>query len=185
MNQISRLENQFWARADRHLLRFGCDFASFVPATAKGCWLYDAAGRRMLDFTSGQMSAILGHCHPEIVETIHEASGRLDHLFSGMVSDPVVDLAERLAAQAPGLPKAMLLSTGGESNEAAIKLAKTVTGKWEIVTFTRSYHGVTAGAAAATFKVGRTGVGPLAPGYFAIPAPNAYKPRFPGVGLAQ
>jgi len=75
----------------------------------------------------------------------------------------------------------MLLSTGSESNEAAIKLAKTVTGKWEIVTFTKSYHGVTAGSAAATFKVGRTGVGPMAPGYFAIPAPNAYKPRFPGL----
>jgi 2,2-dialkylglycine decarboxylase (pyruvate) len=75
----------------------------------------------------------------------------------------------------------MLLSTGGEANEAAIKLAKTVTGKWEIVTFTRSYHGVTAGSAAATFKVGRTGIGPLAPGYFAIPAPNAYRPRFAGV----
>jgi 2,2-dialkylglycine decarboxylase (pyruvate) len=75
----------------------------------------------------------------------------------------------------------MFLSTGGEANEAAIKLAKTVTGKWEIVTFTKSYHGVTAGSAAATFKIGRTGVGPLAPGYYAIPAPNAYKPRFPGV----
>ena len=73
----------------------------------------------------------------------------------------------------------MLLSTGGEANEAAIKLAKTVTGKWEIVTFTKSYHGVTAGSAAATFKVGRTGVGPLAPGYYAIPAPNAYRRAFP------
>ena len=90
-------------------------------------------------------------------------------------------LAERLSAQQPELSKTMFLSTGGEANEAAIKLAKTVTGKWEIVTFTKSYHGVTAGSAAATFKVGRTGVGPMAPGYYAIPAPNAYKPRFPGV----
>ena len=135
----------------------------------------------MLDFTSGQMSAILGHSHAEVVATLREAAGTLDHLFSAMVSEPVVALAEMLAAQVPALPKVMLLSTGGESNEAAIKLAKTVTGKWEIVTFTKSYHGVTAGAAAATFKIGRGGVGPLAPGYFAIPAPNAYKPRFPGV----
>ena len=168
-------------RADRHLLRFGCDFARFVPVRASGCYLYDASGARMLDFTSGQMSAILGHSHPEIVATVRHASGTLDHLYSAMVSEPVVDLAEALAKQAPDLSKVMLLSTGGEANEAAIKLAKTVTGKWEIVTFTKSYHGVTAGSAAATFKVGRRGLGPLAPGYFAIPAPNAYRPRFAGV----
>jgi 2,2-dialkylglycine decarboxylase (pyruvate) len=168
-------------RADRHLLRFGCDFARFVPVRASGCYLYDASGARMLDFTSGQMSAILGHSHPEIAATIQQAAGTLDHLYSAMVSEPVVGLAEELAKQAPELSKVMLLSTGGEANEAAIKLAKTVTGKWEIVTFTKSYHGVTAGSAAATFKVGRTGIGPLAPGYFAIPAPNAYRPRFAGV----
>jgi 2,2-dialkylglycine decarboxylase (pyruvate) len=173
--------NDVRRRADRHLLRFGCDFARFVPVRASGCYLYDASGARMLDFTSGQMSAILGHSHPEIVATIRHAAGTLDHLYSAMVSEPVVDLAEALAKQAPDLSKVMLLSTGGEANEAAIKLAKTVTGKWEIVTFTKSYHGVTAGSAAATFKVGRRGLGPLAPGYFAIPAPNAYRPRFAGV----
>jgi 2,2-dialkylglycine decarboxylase (pyruvate) len=173
--------NDVRARADRHLLRYGCDFARFVPVRASGCYLYDASGARMLDFTSGQMSAILGHSHPEIVATIRQAAGTLDHLYSAMVSEPVVGLAEALAKQAPDLSKVMLLSTGGEANEAAIKLAKTVTGKWEIVTFTKSYHGVTAGSAAATFKVGRTGIGPLAPGYFAIPAPNAYRPRFAGV----
>jgi 2,2-dialkylglycine decarboxylase (pyruvate) len=173
--------NDVRARANRHLLRFGCDFERFVPVRASGCYLYDANGARMLDFTSGQMSAILGHSHPEIVATIRHAAGTLDHLYSAMVSEPVVGLAEELTKQAPDLSKVMLLSTGGEANEAAIKLAKTVTGKWEIVTFTKSYHGVTAGSAAATFKVGRRGVGPLAPGYFAIPAPNAYRPRFAGV----
>lgn len=175
------MNSAFKARAAKHLLHYGCEFANFVPVRASGCWLYDASGARMLDFTSGQMSSILGHSHPEVLATIREAAGRLDHLFSAMISEPVVGLAEKLAEQAPQLPKSMFLSTGGEANEAAIKLAKTVTGKWEIVTFTKSYHGVTAGSAAATFKIGRTGVGPLAPGYYAIPAPNAYKPRFPGV----
>ena len=172
-------------RADRHLLHYGCDFARFVPVRAEGCWLYDAGGHKMLDFTSGQMSSILGHSHPEIHATVKQASGTLDHLFSAMISEPVVALAEQLSAEQPELSKTMFLSTGGEANECAIKLAKTVTGKWEIVTFTKSYHGVTAGSAAATFKVGRQGVGPLAPGYYAIPAPNAYKPRFAGVGWKQ
>lgn len=177
--------SNFEARANRHLLRYGCDFAKFVPARAEGSWLYDAAGQRMLDFTSGQMSSILGHCHPEVVATLRAAAGTLDHLFSAMISEPVVGLAEKLAEQVPELPRVMLLSTGGESNEAAIKLAKTVTGKWEIVAFSKSYHGVTAGAAAATFKIGRGGVGPLPAGYYAIPAPNAYRPRFVGVDWRQ
>lgn len=179
--ESSGLNSAFVARANRTLLHFGCEFADFVPVRASGCWLYDAEGNKMLDFTSGQMSSILGHSHPEIHATLSRASGTLDHLFSAMVSEPVVALAEKLSAQQPELSRTMFLSTGGEANEAAIKLAKTVTGKWEIVTFTKSYHGVTAGSAAATFKVGRQGVGPLAPGYYAIPAPNAYKPRFPGV----
>ncbi len=172
-------------RANRHLLHYGCDFARFVPVRAEGCWLYDAGGNKMLDFTSGQMSSILGHSHPEIHATVKQASGTLDHLFSAMISEPVVALAEQLSAEQPELSKTMFLSTGGEANECAIKLAKTVTGKWEIVTFTKSYHGVTAGSAAATFKVGRQGVGPLAPGYYAIPAPNAFKPRFAGVSWKQ
>src|SRR3954467_11115972 len=108
----------FWVHADRHMLRYGTDFVRFVPVRAAGASLYDAAGRRLLDFTSGQMSAILGHAHPEIVATIAEAAGQLDHLYSGMLSAPVVDLARALAELVPDLPRVMFLSTGGESNEA-------------------------------------------------------------------
>jgi 2,2-dialkylglycine decarboxylase (pyruvate) len=143
-------EGGFWQRARRHMLGYGGDFVPFVPARAEGSFLYDAAGRKVLDFTSGQMSAILGHSHPEIVAIVREQIGRLDHLFSSMLSEPVVALAERLAGLVPDLPRAMLLSTGGEANEAAIRLAKLVTGKWEIVGFAQSWHGMTGGAAASS-----------------------------------
>lgn len=175
----------FWARARRHLLEYGGEFVPFVPARAEGAFLYDKAGRQVLDFTSGQMSAILGHSHPEIVAVLREQAGVLDHLFSSMASAPVVDLAEGLARLVPELPKVMLLSTGGEANEAAIRLAKLVTGKWEVVAFAQSWHGMTGGAAAATYKAGRRGIGPMAVGNFAIPAPNAYCPRFPGISWQQ
>jgi 2,2-dialkylglycine decarboxylase (pyruvate) len=175
----------FWQRARRHMLGYGGAFVPFVPARAEGSFLYDAAGRRVLDFTSGQMSAILGHSHPEIVAAVREQVGRLDHLFSSMLSEPVVALAERLAGLVPDLPRVMLLSTGGEANEAAIRLAKLVTGRWEVVGFAQSWHGMTGGAAAATYKAGRRGIGPLLPGNFAIPAPNAYRPRFAGVSWRQ
>ena len=174
-------DTEFWTRARRHLLKYGGEFVDFVPVRAEGAFLYDASGRRVLDFTSGQMSAVLGHSHPEIVATVRDGIGQLDHLFSSMLSRPVVDLAEALARLAPQLPKVMLLSTGGEANEAAIKLAKLVTGGWEVVGFAQSWHGMTGAAASATYKAGRHGYGPMATGSFAIPAPNAYRPRFRGV----
>ncbi len=163
------------------MLRYGGHFVPFVPVRAAGSFLYDEAGRKVLDFTSGQMSAILGHAHPEISEAMAKASLTLDHLFSSMLSAPVVDLAEALARHVPGLPKVMLLSTGGEANEAAIKIAKLVTGGWEVVGFAQSWHGMTGGAAAATYKAGRRGYGPAAAGSFAIPAPLPFRPRFAGV----
>jgi 2,2-dialkylglycine decarboxylase (pyruvate) len=178
-------DSVFWSRARRHVLRYGGDFVPFVPERAEGAFLYDSTGRRVLDFTSGQMSAILGHSHPEIVATVRDAVGRLDHLFSSMLSAPVVDLCEALAQHAPDLPKVMLLTTGAESNEAAIRLAKLVTGKWEVVGFAQSWHGMTGAAASATYSAGRRGIGPLSPGSFAIPAPRSYRPRFASVTWQQ
>ena len=182
---VAPSDTAFWARANRHMLNFGGHFVPFVATQAQGSFVFDAAGRRVLDFTSGQMSAILGHCHPEIVDTVRDAIGRLDHLFSSMLCPPVVDLAEALARLMPELPKVMLLSTGGEANEAAIKIAKLVTGGWEVVGFAQSWHGMTGGAASATYKAGRRGYGPAAAGSFAIPAPNAFRPRFPGIAWQE
>src|SRR5690606_25261734 len=72
----------------------------------------------------------------------------------------------------------LLLSTGAESNEAAIRMAKLVTGKHEIVAFSKSWHGMTGAAASATYSAGRKGYGPATVGSFAIPAPNSFRPRF-------
>ncbi|MGV2915894.1 aspartate aminotransferase family protein [Streptomyces alfalfae] len=166
-----------WAEADRHLVRYGGGFTPEIIERAAGSFVFTAAGRRVLDFTSGQMSAILGHSHPAIVATVQRQIADLDHLYSGMLSRPVVDLARRLAESLPTpLEKTLLLTTGAESNEAAIRMAKLVTGKHEIVSFARSWHGMTQAAASATYSAGRKGYGPGAPGNFAIPVPNTYRP---------
>lgn len=163
----------FWDDVDRHLVRYGGTFTREIIDSASGSFLFTEDGRRVLDFTSGQMSAILGHSHPRIVETVRRQIANLDHLFSGMLSRPVVDLARRLAATLPpSLSKVQLLTTGAESNEAALRMAKLVTGKYEVVSFARSWHGMTAAAAAATYSAGRKGYGPATPGNFAIPAPS-------------
>lgn len=169
----------FWSDAERHLVRYGSAFTPEIIERASGSHVFTAEGRKILDFTSGQMSAILGHSHPRIVETVRKQIGTLDHLYSGMLSRPVVDLARRLAETLPdGLEKALLLTTGAESNEAAVRMAKLVTGKHEIVSFARSWHGMTQAAASATYSAGRKGYGPGAPGNFAIPVPNPYRPDF-------
>jgi len=171
-------EPAFWASARKHLTRYGPSFESIIVERAEGSFVYDADGRGILDFTSGQMSAVLGHTHPDIVATVERQMRSVAHLFSGMLSRPVVDLASRLAALAPGLDRVQLLTTGAESNEAAIRMAKLVTGGHEVVAFAQSWHGMTGAAASATYSAGRRGYGPAAAGSFVIPAPNSYRPRF-------
>lgn len=168
----------FWAAARKHLIRYGPSFESVIIERAEGSFVYDADGRAILDFTSGQMSAVLGHTHPDIVATVDRQMKAVAHLFSGMLSRPVVELASRLAALAPGLDRVQLLTTGAESNEAAIRMAKLVTGGHEVVAFAQSWHGMTGAAASATYSAGRRGYGPATAGSLVIPAPNAYRPRF-------
>ena len=153
------------------------EFSPDVIARAEGSSVFTEDGRELLDFTSGQMSAILGHSHLEIVATVREQVGRLDHLYSGMLSRPVIDLARRLAATLPEpLEKAMLLTTGAESNEAALRMAKLVTGRYEVVSFARSWHGMTQGAANATYVAGRAGYGPPPPATSPCPSPTGSGP---------
>ncbi|CAK7261782.1 MULTISPECIES: aspartate aminotransferase family protein [unclassified Shinella] len=171
-------KNSFWSDVSDHVMRYGPVFERRIIQRAEGSFVYDTDGAAILDFTSGQMSSLLGHSHPDVVRVVRDQIGRLDHLFSGMLSSPVVDLCARLGRMVPGLEKAMLLSTGGEANEAAIRLAKCVTGKHEIVAFSKSWHGMTGSAASATYSAARKGYGPAAVGSFAIPAPQAYRPRF-------
>jgi 2,2-dialkylglycine decarboxylase (pyruvate) len=170
---------QFWRDADEHIVRYGASFVPRIIERAKGSYVYDENGAAILDFTSGQMSAVLGHGHPDIVATVSTAAATLDHLYSGMLSGPVVDLAKALSATLPpALHKVLLLSTGAESNEAAIKMAKLYTGRYEVVSFDRSWHGMTSGAASATFSAGRRGYGPPMPGNLTLPTPNAFRSPF-------
>ncbi len=170
---------RFWQDAKQHVARYGASFVPRIITRAAGSYVYDADGEAILDFTSGQMSSVLGHAHPDIVATVSDSAANLDHLFSGMLSVPMVDLARTLAATLPDpLSKVLLLTTGAESNEAAIKMAKLYTGCFEIVSFDRSWHGMTSGAASATFSAGRRGYGPPLPGNLTLPTPNAYRSPF-------
>ena len=167
--------------ASSHLLLYAppSTFSPMIITRTSGTKVYTSDGHEILDWTSGQMSCLIGHGHPEIVETLTHHAKHLDHLFSGFTSPPVVALADKLATVLPdGLDRSMFLSTGGESNDAAIRLAKVVTGKWEIVGLSCSWHGMTGAANAAQYWFGRSGHGPTMPGNLALPAPNTYRSVF-------
>jgi 2,2-dialkylglycine decarboxylase (pyruvate) len=163
------------ARA-RLLVRYGGDFVDGVVRRASGSFVEMADGQRVLDFTAGQICATVGHNHPRVVAAIEGACRDVIHLNSWMLSEPVLALADRLVGTVPDpLRRVMLLSTGGEGIEAALRMAKISSGRFEVISLLRSWHGVTAGAAAVTYASGRRGYGPATPGTFALPAPYAYR----------
>ncbi|MCF2531639.1 aspartate aminotransferase family protein [Yinghuangia soli] len=163
------------ARAEL-MVRYAGEFWPEVIARSSGSWLETTEGRRILDFTSGQICATIGHSHPRITEAIERALRETVHLNSRMLAPPVLDLAEALVGMTPeGLDRVLLLSTGGEANEAALRMAKTVTGGFEVLGLTRSWHGMTAGSQGSTYSAGRRGHGPTVPGTYALPAPYAYR----------
>jgi 2,2-dialkylglycine decarboxylase (pyruvate) len=117
-----------------HLIRYGGDAYHEIVEKAQGCYVVDAKGKKILDFTSGQMCATVGHNHPNIVAAIRKSCDTALHLFSGMIPRSVVQLAEALAKIVPKpLSKSLFVNTGSESNEAAIKMAKLHTGGYEVV----------------------------------------------------
>jgi 2,2-dialkylglycine decarboxylase (pyruvate) len=168
--------DELWQAVDAHLIRYGGSFAPVLIQRARGTYLYDRSGRAILDFTSGQMCATLGHNHPAVVDAIHKACQDVLHLFSGMLSPAVVNLAQSLCQQLPPqLQKVLFVNTGSESNEAALRIAKLKTGGFEIIGLTSSWHGMTVGASSSTYLTARKGGGPMLPGTMAIPAPNCYR----------
>lgn len=162
--------------ASELLVRYGGDAFPTLFVSAKGATVKDDEGREILDFTSGQMCATIGHNHPAIVAAIKESADTGVHMFSGMIPESVARLAKKLAEWLPHpLKKSLFVNTGSESNEAALKMAKLATGGWEVLALGGSWHGVTGGAGSVSFASDRRGTGPKPAGVHVIPEPNAYR----------
>src|SRR6266487_6587283 len=172
----SRKEKHMYDERERFLIRYSHNFASFIVARAYGAWIETTDGQRILDFTSGQICSTIGHNHPQLVAAVQRSLEEVIHLNSWMLSEPVLALAERLVGLVgPQLAKVILVNTGAEANEIALRLAKMYTGRFEIVGLTRSWHGLQAGVASLNLAGGHAGYGPLMPGTLALPAPYAYR----------
>jgi acetylornithine aminotransferase len=155
-------------------------YARFPVAFVRGAgaWLWDADGRRYLDFFAGLSVNNLGHCHPAVVEAIRDQAGRLLHVSNLYHSAPVGEVAELLAAHSFA-ERVFLCNSGAEANEAAMKLARrwghlAGDGRFEILTTQNAFHGRTFGTLTATGQEKyQAGFLPLLPGVRQVPYDDA------------
>jgi taurine--2-oxoglutarate transaminase len=127
----------------------GTDRRPLAVAGAKGCYFWDSAGKRYLDFTSGFVFANIGYGEERVVAAIADQARSLATIASPFASAPKSRLAKMLAEVTPGdLGKTFFCTSGAEANEAAIKLVRAITGREKIVSRYNSYHGSTYGAMA-------------------------------------
>ncbi len=139
-----------------------------VAARGRGPVVEDLDGNRYLDFAAGIAVVATGHCHPEVVAAIKSQAERLLHICAtDFYYENLVALAEGLARHAPGPGpwRVFFANSGAEVVEAAIKLARSRTGRAKIVAFYGAFHGRTYGALSLTASkpVQRKGYGPLLP----------------------
>lgn len=105
-------------------------------------FLYDEKGKQYLDMFAGIVTVSVGHCHPKVLERTVEQVKTLQHTSTSFMTQPIVELAEKLAEITPGnLSKSFITNSGTEANEAAIKLARLATGRHEVIALEHSYHG--------------------------------------------
>jgi 4-aminobutyrate aminotransferase len=146
---------------------------------AEGCYIYAVDGKKYLDFTCGIGVTNTGHCHPKVVEAIREQAGLFLHAQANIVvHQPMLRLIDELRKVVhPSIDGFFFSNSGAEALEGAVKLARAVTGKTNVIVFSGSFHGRTSGAMALTTSktIYRSGYQPLPAGIFVSPYPYSYK----------
>ncbi len=169
MSEVEKLQ-QRWSAA--MMDNYGTPKVALVRGA--GAVLYDADGKRYIDFLGGIAVNSLGHAHPAILEAVTQQLGTLGHVSNLYASEPVIELAEKLLAHfGDGEGKAFFCNSGTEANEAAFKIAR-LTGRSKIVAAEEAFHGRTMGALALTGQPAkRAPFEPMPPGVVHVPYGDA------------
>jgi 4-aminobutyrate aminotransferase len=151
-----------------------------VVREASGSVLRDDRGREVIDFAGGIGCLNVGHAHPAVVAAIAAQAARLTHVcFQVATYEPYVAVAERLNAlvPGPGPKKTLLVNSGAEAVENAIKIARVATGRPAVVAFEHAFHGRTLLGLTLTGKVQpyKAGFGPFAPEVYRLPYPYCFR----------
>jgi 4-aminobutyrate aminotransferase/(S)-3-amino-2-methylpropionate transaminase len=153
-------------------------FNTATVSHASGAVITDEDGRELIDFAGGIGVVNAGHCPPSVVEAVkNQAEKYLHTSFNVVTYEPYIALCEQLAEILPhgDHTKVMLISTGAEAVENAVKIARQATGKQGILCFTDAYHGRTMMAMSLTSKITyKVGCGPFSSEVYRIPFPNFY-----------
>lgn len=154
-------------------------FNTATVSEASGATIIDVDGNELIDFAGGIGVVNAGHCPPPVVEAIREQAGKYLHTsFNVVTYEPYIKLCEELAEILPHgeKTKVMLVSTGAEAVENAIKIARQATKREAVLCFTDAYHGRTMMAMTLTSKVDyKLECGPFAPEVYRIQFPNFYR----------
>jgi 4-aminobutyrate aminotransferase len=156
----------------------------FVMERGRGAEVWDVDGHRFVDFASGIAVCSTGHSHPDVVAAIKDAADRFLHISSDYWHQGQVELGEAIAALDPvsGPAMSFFANSGTEAVEAALKLARQVTGRGRYIGFLGAFHGRTMGSLAFTASkhTQQRGYFPAMPGVTHVPYPNPYRPLFAG-----
>ncbi len=154
-------------------------FNTATVKEAKGAIIIDADGRELIDFAGGIGVVNAGHCPEPVVAAIREQAGKYLHTsFNVVTYEPYIELCEELIEILPHgkKTKAMLVSTGAEAVENAIKIARQATKRPAVLCYTGAYHGRTMMAMTLTSKISyKHDCGPFAPEVYRLPFPNLYR----------
>jgi 2,2-dialkylglycine decarboxylase (pyruvate) len=169
--------NSYWFELDK-LYRIDHRFTYPVCwERGEGARLYDVEGKEYLDFESGQVCVTAGHCHPAYTQALQDQAAKLVQTGSAYTDPTQVRLLQKLAEiTPPPFQKSYVACSGSEANEAAIRIAKAYTGRFEVVAFPGNYHGMTGGSWSVTGfgKAYKAPFGPAMPGTVWLPTPFSY-----------
>jgi len=171
-------QEEWLARERAHLSQVLYRYTPIVVDHAKGSYLYGVDGRRYLDFASGIAVTNLGHGHPAVIAAAKAQLDKVVHTSVVAHHQPAIELAERIAALAPGkLDSVFFANSGAEAVEGAIKLARYTTGRPALIGFQGGFHGRTYGALSLTASKSyyRERYEPFLPGVYHVPYPYAFR----------
>src|SRR2546428_4209738 len=171
-------QEEWLARERAHLSQVLYRYTPIVVDQAQGSYIYSVDGRRYLDFASGIAVTNLGHGHPAVVAAAKAQLDKVMHTSVVAHHQPAIELAERIAALAPGkLDKVFFANSGAEAVEGAIKLARYATGRPALIAFQGAFHGRTYGALSLTASKSyyRERYEPFLPGVYHVPYPYPYR----------
>lgn len=180
MSAVGTREQEIFDTASEYMFRVRKDkFAFPVPIieSGSGSVVVDTTGKEYLDFNSGQMCAALGHSHPRIAAAIEESARTLVHCGSTILNTKEVELAKELGQIVPRpLQKSTFMTSGSDSNEVALMIAKKATGGYEVAAPDSNFAGLGGVARQLTFVDGwHSGYGPSGPGVYTLITPYCYR----------